>query len=84
MQPNIIFKDISCFMLSSTKRELLTAHKNNMMKTFLAFKLSDVVFILLVNVKMTPKVDILTFVKSCSVELSMKQEISLNQISGGY
>ena len=47
--------------------------KTNMlkMKTFLAFKLSDVVFSMLINVKMPTLVGILTFMNmiiSCSVE----------------
>ena len=47
--------------------------KTNMlkMKTFLAFKLSDVLFGMLINVKMPTLVGILTFMNmiiSCSVE----------------
>ena len=41
------------FMLISTEHEISTAHKAEMpkTKTFLDFKLSDVVFIVLINVK---------------------------------
>ena len=40
-------------MLNSTKHVISTAHKTKIQKkTFLAFKLSDVVFIILINVKM--------------------------------
>ena len=49
-------------MLNSTEHESSTAHKIKMLKkTFLAFKLSDIVFIMLINVKMPPIVVILTF-----------------------
>ena len=43
------------FMLNSAEHEISTAHKNikyRQMKTFLASSLSDVVFIMLINVKM--------------------------------
>ena len=44
------------FMLNSTEHELSTAHKNEyynrQMKKFLALSLSDIVFIMLINVKM--------------------------------
>ena len=42
------------FMLNSTEHEIRTAHKNEkyrQMKKFLALSLSDVVFIMLINVK---------------------------------
>ena len=46
------------------------------MMIFLALKLSDAVFILLINVKMPTIVGILTFINrinlGCSVEVSMK------------
>ena len=45
---------------------------------FLAFSLADVVFIMLINVKMPTIVGILTFmsmIMSCSVELSMKKVV---------
>ena len=45
-------------------------------KNFLAFRCSDVVFFMLINVKMPTIVGILTFmsrINLCSVELSMKK-----------
>ena len=50
-------------MVNSSEHEISTPHKNNMLKTktFHAFKLSDVVFIMLINVKMPTIVGILTF-----------------------
>ena len=54
-------------------------------KIFLAFKLSDVVFILPINVKMPTTVGILTFItriNSCSVEFSMKKSFIISR-SGG-
>ena len=50
-------------MFNSTEHEIATAHKIRMLyikKTILAFKLSDVVFIQLINVKMPTIVGILT------------------------
>ena len=50
------------------------------MKKFLALSLSDVVFIMLVNVKMPTIVGILTFmsrINLCSAELSMESFITL-------
>ena len=52
------------FMLNSTEHEISTAHKKlkyGQMKKFLALSLSDVVFIMLTNVKMPTIVGILTF-----------------------
>ena len=52
------------FMLNSTEREISTAYKNlnankcRQMKTLLALSLSDVVFIMLINVKMPTHVGI--------------------------
>ena len=51
-------------MLNSTKHEFSTAHKNltyRQIKGFLVLSLSDVVFIMLINVKMPTIVGILTF-----------------------
>ena len=50
------------FMLNSIKNEISNRQKNKMlkMKTFLAFKLSEVVFIMHINVKMPIIVGILT------------------------
>ena len=70
------FKTFSCTTQLSMEFQLLI--KSNMLKnmTFLAFKLSDVVFIMLINVNMPTIVGILTFMSriiSCSVELSAKK-----------
>ena len=54
----------SFFILNSTEHEISTAYKNpkaKKIKTFLAFKLSNVAFIMLINVKMPTIVGILTF-----------------------
>ena len=51
-------------MLNSTEHKISTAHKKTKIlknKTVLALKLSDVVFIMLINVKISQFVDILTF-----------------------
>ena len=65
-------------MLNSTEHEISTALKNfkcRKIVTILDFKLSDVVFIMLITVKMPTFVGILTFISmidSCSAELNMK------------
>ena len=50
-------------MLNRSEHEISTVHKTKMLKnkTFIAFKLSDVVFVMLINIKMPPYVVILTF-----------------------
>ena len=48
-------------MLNSTEHEISTAHKNKMLKMFTTFKLSEAVFIMLINVKMPTTVGILIF-----------------------
>ena len=51
-------------MLNSTELQISTAHKKlnyRQIKKFLALSLSDVVFIMLINVKMPTIVGILTF-----------------------
>ena len=50
-------------MLNSTETEISTAHKTKYqyMNEFLALSLSDVVIIMLINVKVPTIVDILTF-----------------------
>ena len=63
---------------SSTEHEISTAQKlkYQKVKKFLALSLSDVVFIMLINVKMPTMVGILTFmsrVNLVSAELSMKK-----------
>ena len=53
------------FILNSTEHEISTAHKTKMLKkTFLAFKLSDVVLIMLVNVKIPTIIVILTLISN--------------------
>ena len=49
------------FMLNSTEHEISTEHKNKMLKMFKTFKLSEAVFIMLINVKMPTIVGILIF-----------------------
>ena len=52
------------FMLNSMEHEKATAHKKlkyQQIKKFLAYSLSDVVFIMLINVNMPTIVGILTF-----------------------
>ena len=49
------------FMLNSTEHEISSAHK------FLALSLSDVVFIMLINVKMPTIVGILTFMSNFNI-----------------
>ena len=59
-------------MLNSTEHEISIAHKTKIMKikTFVEFKLSNVVFILLINVKMSTIVGILTFMSIINFMLS--------------
>ena len=59
-------------MLNSTRHEISTAHKNKMLqnKDFFAFKLSDVLFIMLIHVKMPTIVGILTFMSMINFKLS--------------
>ena len=55
-------------MLNSTEHEISTAHKK--IKIVFASKLSDVVFILLINVKMPTIVGVLTFMSIINFILS--------------
>ena len=51
-------------MLNSIEHEISTAHRNDnatKIKTFLAFKISDMVFIMLINVEMPTIVGLLPF-----------------------
>ena len=58
-------------MLNSTENEISTAKKKNrQIKKFLALSLLDVVFIMLINVKMPTVVDILTFMSRMNFVLS--------------
>ena len=67
------------FMLNSTEHDISTAHKKQkyrQIKKFLALSLSDVLFIILINIKMPTILGILTLMSriiSCSAELSMKK-----------
>ena len=56
-----VIKLFSCSTQLSTKFQLLINLKYRQIKKFLALNLSDVVFILLINVKMQTIVVILTF-----------------------
>ena len=64
------------FVLNSTEHEISSAHKNlkneQQMEKFLALNISDVVFILLLNVKMPTIIiaDILTFMSRINFVLS--------------
>ena len=59
-------------MINSTVHEILIAQKTKMLKIkdIFCFKLSDVVFILLINAKMPLIVDILTFKSRINLMLS--------------
>ena len=60
-------------MLNSTEHEISNAHKHvkyRQMEKFLALSLSDVVFIMLINVKMSTIVGILTFISRVNFVLS--------------
>ena len=64
---------IKFFRLNSTEHELSAAHKNlfaEKLMTFLAFKLSDVVFIMLIKVKMPRNVGILIYMSMINLMLS--------------
>ena len=65
-----VIKLLSCSSQLSMKFQMLI--KTNMLKNkyFLAFKLSDVVFIMLINVKMPTIVGILTFMSMINFMLS--------------
>ena len=69
-----IIKLFSCFTQLSAKFQLLIKNKMLKNKDFSCF--SDVLFIMLINVKMPTSVGLLTFmsmINLCSVELSMKK-----------
>ena len=59
-------------MLNSAEHKISAAHKTKMLKhtVFLDLKLSDVVFIMLINVKMPTIVGILTFMSRINFVLS--------------
>ena len=71
-----VIKLFSCSTQLSTKFQLLIKTKKRQMKMFLALSLSDIVFIMLINVKMPTIVGILTFMSRInlfSAELSMEK-----------
>ena len=65
----------SCSTQLSTKFQLLIKLKYLKIKKFLALCLSDVVFIMLTNVKMPTIVGILTFMSRINFELSMEKVV---------
>ena len=65
-----VIKLFSCSTQLSMKFHLLIKLKNRQMKKFLALSLSDVVFIMLINVKMPTIIGILTFVSRINFMLS--------------
>ena len=70
------------FMLNSTEHVISTANKNLLywkIKIFLALKLSKVIFILLIDVKMPTIVGILTCMSIIN-KISSSIEISMNKI----
>ena len=67
-----IINYFSCSTQLSTKLQLLIKTKI-LTKKFLALSLSDVVFIMLINVKMPTVVGILTFIRRINFVLSMKK-----------
>ena len=64
------YKFSSCSTQLSTKFQLLIKLKYQQMKKFLALSLSDVVFIMLINVKMLTIVGILTFMSRINLVLN--------------
>ena len=61
------------FMLNSTEHKISAAHKTEIptnKEVFFALSLSDVVFIMLINVKMQTIVGILTFMSGINFVLS--------------
>ena len=65
-----VIKLFSCSTQLSTKFQLLIKLKYRQIKKFLALSLSDVVSILLINVKMPTIVGILTFMSRMNFMLS--------------
>ena len=65
-----VIKLFSCSTQLSTKFQLLIKTKIPTKKKFLALSLSDVVFIMLINVKMPTIVGILTFMSRINFVLS--------------
>ena len=65
-----VIKLFSCSTQLSTKFQLLIKLKYRQIKKFLALSLSDVVFIILINIKMPTIVGILTFMSRINFLLS--------------
>ena len=65
-----VVKLFSCSTQLSTKFQLLIKTKYQQIKKFRALSLSDVVFIMLINVKMPTTVGILTFMSRINLLLS--------------
>ena len=78
LAPRLYF--FSCSTKLSMKFELLT--KTKMLKTFFAFKLSDVVFIMLINDKLPTIVGILTFMGMINFMLSWVEHEKIFITSG--
>ena len=76
------------FMLNSTEHEISTAHKKlqyRHMTKFLALSLSDVIFIMPINVKMPTLDGILTFMSRINIVLSwVEHKKSLITLMPGY
>ena len=71
-----MIKLFSCSTQLSIKFQVLIKLKYRKIKKFFALSLSDIVFAMLVNVKMPTIVGILSFmsrINLCSAELSMKK-----------
>ena len=65
-----VIKQFLCSTQQSTKFQLLIKLKYRLMKKFFALSLSDVIFIMLINVKMPTIVGILTFMRGINFVLS--------------
>ena len=65
-----VIRLLSCSTQLSTKFQLLLKTKIRQMKKFLALSISDVVYIMLINVKMPTIVGILTFMSRINFVLS--------------
>ena len=69
------YTTFSCSTQLSTKFQLLIKLKYRKIKKFLALRLSDVIFIMLINVKMPTVVGILTFMNRINVVLSRVEHV---------
>ena len=75
-----VIKLSSCSTQLSMKFQLLIKLKYRQMKMYLALSRSDVVFIMLVNVKMPTIVDILTFISRINSMLKSHAELSMEKV----